>query len=162
MDGTAVEVKEISLIDWDLTFATNLCKFDRKKDSNYITTLHEQAVTLFSKCPLGDPIKPGQTLGQLFERFESNKLMSISAPCEGIVTVRDTRPSVSVGVGDGVAYNESLLRCDRVDIICMIAAVIFHSDNDPDPVVPGKLLSFSSYLFFSILIHYYLPFFINL
>jgi hypothetical protein len=136
-DGTLSE--EISLLDWDLRFATNQCKFDPKKDSNLITKLHDHAVMLFSKFPLGDPIKPTQTLGQLFQRLESQKLMSVAAPCEGVVTVRDTKLSISVGVGDDVAQLESLLRCDRVDINCMIAVVIYHYDTPA--LVPG-ILSF--------------------
>jgi hypothetical protein len=141
-DGTVSE--EISLRDWDLRFATNQCKFDPKKDSNFITKLHNHAVILFSKFPLGDPVKPTQTLGQLFQRLESQKLMSVSAPCEGVVTVQDTKLSISVGVGDDVAQLESLLRCDRVDINCVIAAVIYH--YDAPALVPGILLIYLKFI----------------
>ena len=34
--------------------------------------------------------------------------------------------SVSVGVGSGLAVQDILLRSDRVDVLCMVAAVLFH------------------------------------
>ena len=33
---------------------------------------------------------------------------------------------ISTGVGEGIALNDLLLRCDRADVLCMVAAVIVH------------------------------------
>lgn len=39
---------------------------------------------------------------------------------------REVVESVSVGVGSGLAVQDTLLRSDRVDMLCMVAAVLFH------------------------------------
>ena len=49
---------------------------------------------------------------------------------------REVVERVSVGVGSGLAIQDTLLRSDRVDMLCMVAAVLFH-----DPPTIGNSLA---------------------
>lgn len=119
----------LSPSEWEVTHTSPHYTFDPTRDTETITALYNWGVELFLKHPLGEPSKPAQTLGQLFERTSAaNRELSISAPSG---TVGGSRVNggvlvASVGVGDEVAVDDSLLRSDRVDIVCMVAGVVLH------------------------------------
>lgn len=119
----------LSPLLWDVTHTSVHYTFDPARDTDTITALYKWGLELFLKHPLGEPSKPAQTLGQLFERTSTaNRNVSISAP-SGVVGglgVNGGVPVMSIGVGDEVALNDSLLRSDRVDILCMVAGVVLH------------------------------------
>jgi hypothetical protein len=128
-DGDGDDHNGLSPLDWEVTHTSPHYSFDPLRDPDTITALYSWGVVLFLKHPLGEPTKPAQTLGQLFERTSTaNRNVSISAPSEvvGGPGVHGGVLVVSVGVGDEVALDDSLLRSDRVDILCMVAGVVLH------------------------------------
>jgi hypothetical protein len=128
-DGDGDDHNGLSPLEWEVTHTSPHYTFDPLRDTDTITALHNWGVELFLKHPLGEPTKPAQTLGQLFERTSTaNRNISISAPSEVLVGlgVNGEVLVASVGVGDEIALEDSLLRSDRVDILCMVAGVVLH------------------------------------
>ena len=143
----------LSTHEWEVRHTSPYYTFDSVKDRDTINKLWEWAVGLFLNCPLGDPIKHTQTLHDLLSQISSAEV-SISATVPFVHIDPNNNDNnnnnnvkknnknknnsknnnqypqnielISIGVGEGIALNDLLLRCDRADVLCMVAAVIVH------------------------------------